>query len=115
MPVLGAGAGCARGVRVADTGYRAGCGCRAAGARCVRGGDWALVPGAGAGCVRSGDTPGCIAAFLSSVKKVPVCALELLPMQGAVQKSFMFFAIWGLCWCNFVKTSPDPAVSRTTS
>ena len=37
-----------------------------------------------------------------SVKKAPVCALELLPMQVQSRKTnCMFFAIWGLCWCSF--------------
>ena len=81
--MLGAGAGCCQlAVRVVETGCRVlvarvwccelacrcwvlvlavlvadtGC-CRVAGARCVRGADWVLVPGAGAGCARSGDTP----------------------------------------------------------
>ena len=30
---------------------------------------------------------------------------ELLPMQGAVQKSLLrAFAIWALCWCDFDKS-----------
>ena len=32
--------------------------------------------------------------FFPSVKKVPVCVLELLPMQGAVQKSFLHVLIY---------------------
>lgn len=59
-------------------------------------------PGAGAGGARSGDTPGCTAAFSPSVQKVPVCALELLATQRAVQKNIVHvFAIWGLSWCTF--------------
>ena len=57
--------------------------------------------GAGAGCW-------CWVCFsFSTVNRVPLGALELLPMQGAIQKNILHvFAIWGLCWYNLFQTGP---------